>query len=58
MFRRKKQILDHSKIPLINQEITGTEIIFTGLRDAAYQKYFPRETDAIIAHLGAHFFQI
>ncbi|USP01759.1 ATP-binding protein [Bartonella taylorii] len=52
----ENQILDHSKIPLINQEVTGTEIIFTGLRDVAYQKYFPRKTEAIIDHIGAHFF--
>ncbi|MBA9082330.1 hypothetical protein GGR10_000153 [Bartonella chomelii] len=50
------QILDHSKIPLINQEITGTKITFTGLRDGAYQQYFPRTNEKIIDHLGAHFF--
>ncbi|WP_246668557.1 ATP-binding protein [Bartonella refiksaydamii] len=54
----ENQILDHSKMPLINQEVTGTEIIFTGLRDVAYQKHFPRKTDTMIDHIGAHFFQI
>ncbi|WP_413154767.1 ATP-binding protein [Bartonella sp. cb54] len=50
------QILNYSKIPLINPEITGTEIIFQGLKDDTYKNYFPRKVETIIDHLGSHFF--
>ncbi|WP_455480994.1 ATP-binding protein [Bartonella sp. B12(2025)] len=50
------QILNHSKIPLTNEEMTGTEVVFRGLRDSAYKSYFPRKIETIIDHMGSHFF--